>query len=1212
MANAGKNTMALASRYVFGVNADVSENISFADDDNLAYVAGHSIVLVNRIDKRQRFLPVTDVSDVITAYTSGGGKRLVAIAERGEQPLVHVFDLRTFRRKKTFSSGDGMSSCRDFISLQFSQDEQLLLTLTGSPDFTLSIWQWSKAKLVATTQVSSIMNPMYKCSFSPIDSTVCCVTGKDTIKFYRTLDGKDLRILQENFLADHNFVSHCWMRAPDDHVLAGTDNGKILLFRSGEFVCNIPYSDKKPIWSIVSIPGGFVAGSGPGTFLFFNYDEARDQALFDNQFSLANVVTTELSTGMLTTIALSPNDENICAITSDGQLLSCNIVSFKTLVSDNIKPAVTSFHAPKAIVGMDTAVSKPLVVTCSLDCTLRVWNIQKHELELMKQFPEEMLSISIHPNGMHVAVGFSDKLRIFHLLESDLKLCVEVTIKACKECRFSKSGNILAAAHGNIITLIDVLTGEKINDLRGHNSKVRSLSWLDNGCQLVSCGQDGAVYSWDLDGMRRIGEYLQKGIVYTAVSASTDTAFTVGQDRSLCELSCPDLSLKRTLDLGVIPSHVQFSGGRNLLFCGTADVSKPGHVRSYVYPVTGDYDEYSCVSSQITRMKLCFEDFFLIITDDMGCVVIMELKDKQDRYSRLNATAAPVLLTLDDWIDDVITNNSDLEDLDNTISDLRTKCDELKLHNEYQMKLKEMSYAEKTKEVSDKFLQELDQAKSKYELLREDHVDSEAEFLERLKQMGDKHQNNMHEVESDFQSQIMELVDAYQALSQERDAQVERLHEQRKQLIFSHEYYIDELTQDFELKLDDDKQTRIALEEERTELRKLTAEEEAQLEDDIDTEIESIRKLYDGKISVCREGTLKYKGENGMMKKKMLVMSKDHDEQKEHLATLLEKEAELHSQIKMLEKEIVAYKKEIKARDAAIGEKEKVIYELKKKNQELDKFKFVLDFKIRELKQQIEPRQLEILLMRDQIKNMDAELEKYHNTNLSLDDMIGVLRIKVEEMQKMIRDKAAESKIADNQIDEFRNGVQAAVACILDPPLLKDEVEKIAKANKIFKISKAQLEAEMEEEFARHKGYLQLSMQQMKEHIGEASLDHVKSNNFLMSNNLSLISEINNQREMNQKLKNDLQIDIGRVRSLLQAKPSSAGGNGFRPLSQPEDSDAVNEMEAMRVNKAKMEALRLAISRLSEYESKSRVVTKEILPPIDNINARTGSHVEVE
>ena len=39
---------------------------------------------------------------------------------------------------------------------------------------------------------------------------------------------------------------------------------------------------------------------------------------------------------------------------------------------------------------------------------------------------------------------------------------------------------------------------------------------------------------------------------------------------------------------------------------------------------------------------------------------------------------------------------------------------------------------------------------------------------------------------------------------------------------------------------------------------------------------------------------------------------------------------------------------------------EKRIYDLKKKNQELEKFKFVLDYKIKELKKQIEPRENDI------------------------------------------------------------------------------------------------------------------------------------------------------------------------------------------------------------------------------------------------------------
>ena len=45
---------------------------------------------------------------------------------------------------------------------------------------------------------------------------------------------------------------------------------------------------------------------------------------------------------------------------------------------------------------------------------------------------------------------------------------------------------------------------------------------------------------------------------------------------------------------------------------------------------------------------------------------------------------------------------------------------------------------------------------------------------------------------------------------------------------------------------------------------------------------------------------------------------------------------------------------------------------MKKKNQELEKFKFVLDYKIQELKKQIEPRENDIKAMKDQIQGVCA------------------------------------------------------------------------------------------------------------------------------------------------------------------------------------------------------------------------------------------------
>ena len=54
---------------------------------------------------------------------------------------------------------------------------------------------------------------------------------------------------------------------------------------------------------------------------------------------------------------------------------------------------------------------------------------------------------------------------------------------------------------------------------------------------------------------------------------------------------------------------------------------------------------------------------------------------------------------------------------------------------------------------------------------------------------------------------------------------------------------------------------------------------------------------------------------------------------------------------------------ELNEREFTIKDKDTRIFDLKKKTQELEKFKFVLDYKIKELKRDIGPRE-------DEIKNL--------------------------------------------------------------------------------------------------------------------------------------------------------------------------------------------------------------------------------------------------
>lgn len=1204
----------LNTRFIFGCNTDVTNNVSFTTDDTIAYVAGHTIVLYNLSDKRQRFLQGADITGVITAYCSGPGKRLAAVAERGDKPQVHVFDLRTFRRKKTLTNGEGTS--REFVAVQFSDDDQLMVTLTGAPDWTLTVWNWAKAKVIASMEISPQGGIINQICFSPIDTTILMAIGQDYVKYFRISD-KEMRVLHENHIPGQNFLSYCWMRAPEDHAIVGSEDGTLLLFRQGQYGMTLPRAEHNlPIGSLTACPGGFVAGSSERIY-FFTYDDQRaDQAIYDDQFKLVAEVETDMFHGMVTSLAVNPTDETMVGLTSDAQLVTFPITSPHSVTRDDVQYAVTSFHGPKSIIGMDVAALKPLIITVSRDNSLRLWNFERHTPDLIKRFPEDMYCVAIHPNGLHCAIGFTDKLRIYHILVEDLRLCLEVPVKGCKECHFAKGGNMIAAANGNAISVYDFHTGDRISDLRGHNSKVRGIEWLESG-NLLSCGQDGAVYLWDIDGARRVGEFVQKGTVFTSVTYGNESCFVVGNDRSLRELSFPDLAPARASDTGTLMGHVCVSAGKNVLFAGSTDASKPGNVRAYAYPVSGDSDDYLAGSRMLTGLKLTPDHGFLVTCDDMGCLTVFELRDRKDRFQRQDPTGPPELTTLESWNSEILVGLSELEDKSTMTVELIAKVEELKLHNEYQLKLKEMNYSEKLKEITDKYMQELEGAKTKLELLKEECADLELEFEESLRNLMDRHQNDVQEIETAFQAEIMDCVNSYQTLAKERDAQLERLDVQRRQLISGHEKYVSELTKDYDHKLEEDRNTRLQCEDDMHEKEREMTEIESQVEDDVDMEIVRLRSDYEDKLVLSRETTLKYKGENSMMRKKYAVLQRELEDMKEETRQLLDREKELHDNIKMLEKEVSAHKKEIKAKDVATGEKEKKIYELKKKNQELDKFKFVLDFKIRELKQQIEPRQIEIVNMREKIKDMDDELGRYHKSNANLDEMIGSVRERIEELNNETRTKRGKAKQQENSIAAFRSDLSMAIASILNPPKLKTAIEALARDFGAMGPIKPRMDPEVEGEYARHREFLQRSIIQLKKFLEEGAHQHMLTNNKLMSDNMSLIDGINKQRDFNRKLKNEVQADIGRIRQMAQqrdqkARKSSAGDLGIRvPEVQGAgmgetgvlggtDTDPSSLLER---NRRRILALRAAIAELESRTGGMTGQVPAVLPPVDQKRA---------
>jgi len=1090
----------LLPRHVFGLKGDVKDNIHFVDENIVIYPAGHNTVIYHTEQRTQKFIPGAIETLGITALALSSSRKYVAVAEKAEKGVITVYDLHTLKRRKVLSTADLGS--QEYSSLSFSPDGKLLIAQGGAPEWNLVLWVWEKSKVASVVKSSNQTgSPIYQACFHPNDSGIISVVGNGIFKTFKTVDG-NLKV-QPSILGKRepqNYTCHAWLPDADkeSRLVVATDSGELLLVEGGEHKATFGASDGNSIDAICSFSKGFVVGGEGGILSLYEISEDKELYKKTRSFVIENHPV------RIKNLAVSPNEESLVCTLENNQIFTLSMSNTDILKSEEstVELLSQSFHSTR-VTGVDCCVRKPLVVTCSSDRSVRVWNFTDKSTELVKVFQEEAFSVSFHPSGHYILVGFADKLRLMNVLMDDIRTYKEFGIKACRECMFSHGGQYFAAVNGNTIQIYNTYTCENIGNLRGHNGKVRTVNWSADDTKLVSAGMDGAIYEWKLQNFKREKENVLKGCSYTCVIATDDgnSVFAVGSDKKLKELD--DYQVIKEYDTGVLLSQISLPTSCRTLFAAT----ESGTVRAYKFPLTGEYQEYQCHSGEVTRMSLSHDDAVLFCVAEDGCLYMFDVKDK-------DPTRAIGKRDKDDVVysEEVLVTKSDVEEKKQRMQELETQVNELMMQNEYQLRLKDLNLNEKIKDITDKFTQELESDKTKFELLLQEKNEQEMEYEEKLKQAEERHQQQLAALEAQFQQKIMAEVERYQQLMQEKELLNEKWDEQNGLLVDSHERVIAELTEEYEAKLQEEQIQIERLVQEKEEAHREFEETKQQLEEDADREIEELKERYEVKLNQEREIGLRLKGENGIMKKKFNALQKDIEDQKEEIKQLFEQKKELYQTISGLEKDIAGLKKEIKERDETISDKEKRIYDLKKKNQELEKFKFVLDYKIRELKKQIEPRELEIADMKEQIKEMDQELERYHKNNASLDLMIGDLQLKQKGLQKQVTTQRRANADAKMIIQRFHHDLHETTQHVQDPKALKESVKNLYQKHVIQNVAPSDLDHDIQKEYNRQREYLEKTVESLKRKLHKDSELHRVDNIRIMHENVALLKEINELR----------------------------------------------------------------------------------------------------
>ncbi|KAH6584161.1 hypothetical protein BASA61_007631 [Batrachochytrium salamandrivorans] len=1150
---------AVNHKHVFGLNGDVKGNIAYLDEQTIIYPAGANVVLYNTETKTQKFIPTVDKSGRMTAMAVSGIKRFLAIAERGEKPICTIYDLHTLRRRKVITLPDVES--KEFISIGLSADSKYLVTQTGAPDWMLHYWSWEKSKTFASVKVANLSEKfasqqqnspqsitggpqgagkdskehilglaVCQVSINPSDCTQICCIGNGIFKLFRYQEGS-LKAMGTQKFDSKNFTAHAW--TSDEKVIVGTEDSKIYVFEAnGDLTAEISHMYERgptprPIHYITSFSKGFIIGCSGGMAALYERTEELSNAgisavtISQNTSHVGGTVaqqggsskdiyrrsrefTVMDDTSQITSMTVSPSEDTLLCTTDSCQIFISSL-SNAEVKGEEVKFDQLSqpFHHGQ-ITGMDTCIRKPLIVTCSSDKSVRVWNYLEMTSELVKYFPEEAFSVSIHPSGLYILVGFSDKLRLMNLLIDDIRPLREFTIRGCRECRFSNGGQYFAAVHGNTVQIYSTWNFENLGNLKGHNGKVRSIFWTADDSRIITAGVDGAIYDWSLRdisggsgiGIKREGESILKSCSYSCVCATPDGKTLFAE--------VVDSQIVLEIESDCILTQVALSHSGRMMFTGTNN----GLLRAMKFPLgseSKDFQEHHGHSSAITKIRVSYDDQYLFTTSEDGCLYIFKIFDRDGRSIKRERDIV--------YADEILVTKSDLEEKNSLMSDLKTRVEELKMENEYQLRLKDMNFNEKIKEVTEKFMQEIEALKITSTVLRTDK-EEETRHEEEMAKEKSRHSNELMELENAHNSKLMAEYEKYQELQISTAELQEQWEKQMREIQHTKDRALDDLTKHFEAQL---KEKQLEIDKLQDEMKRQLQNFERisiETEQDADVEVLELKHRYEKKLKEEREIVLRLKGENGIMRKKFNTLQGEIDTHKGEITKMYNEEKKLHSVIKSLEKDISGLKKEIQERDETIQDKEKRIYDLKKKNQELEKFKFVLDYKIKELKKQIEPREQDIQGMTQQIKDMNVELDHYHRANADLDLAISDLKLKLKAAEKEVATERSKVNSGVALIRRFKIDLSETVQYVQEPKLLKTSLKRLyQKYCKESSLATDPIEVDIQQEYSRQREYLERTVASLRHKTAKDQAIHRSDNVRIMQENVTLIKEINQLRK---------------------------------------------------------------------------------------------------
>jgi WD40 repeat protein len=153
-------------------------NIHFLEDNLIIYVLGNKYQTYDLDTKEKRTYDGLD-TDGVGSICVHSTRRYFAVAEKGNMPNIYIRQYPGFKTYRILRRGTEKA----YAHVEFSTSGNMLVSLGQAPDFTLTVWDWRKERVILKCKAYG--QDVYRSSFSPFSDDVLFTGGSGHIKFWK-------------------------------------------------------------------------------------------------------------------------------------------------------------------------------------------------------------------------------------------------------------------------------------------------------------------------------------------------------------------------------------------------------------------------------------------------------------------------------------------------------------------------------------------------------------------------------------------------------------------------------------------------------------------------------------------------------------------------------------------------------------------------------------------------------------------------------------------------------------------------------------------------------------------------------------------------------------------------------------------------------------------------------------------------------------------